>query len=161
MMSKTRRRSDLIWRLMRPLNRHVVPKAAKTKRMSSLVLLLTTTGRKSGLPRTTPLQYETLGGIYYLGSARGQGADWYMNILSNHKVQIQIGEKKWDAIAEAVSDNQRIADFLELRMKHRPLMIRAMLFTHGVMGKIDRSKLEKLAHELALVVVTPDYSEGK
>ena len=145
---------------MRPLNRHVVPKAAKTKRMSRLVLLLTTTGRKSGLPRITPLQYETLDGNYYLGSARGKKADWYLNICINPHVQIQVGKNKWDARAEVVSDIKRIVDFLELRMKNRPRMIRAMLYTHGVMGKIDCSKLEKLALDLALVIVTPDYSGG-
>ena len=41
-----------------------------------LVLLLTTTGRKSGLHRVTPLQYEEIEGKIYVGAARGQKADW-------------------------------------------------------------------------------------
>lgn len=34
-----------------------------------IVLLLTTTGRKSGRPRVTPLQYEEIDGIIYLNLA--------------------------------------------------------------------------------------------
>jgi len=44
-----------------------------------LVLLLTTQGRKSGLPRVTPLQYEVIDGLNYLGSSLGEKADWYRN----------------------------------------------------------------------------------
>jgi hypothetical protein len=40
-----------------------------------LVLLLTTTGRKSGLPRVTALQYEEVAGAIYLGSSRGTQAE--------------------------------------------------------------------------------------
>lgn len=48
-----------------------------------IVLLLTTMGRKSGLPRVTPLQYEEINGDYYLGSARGLKADWLRNITQD------------------------------------------------------------------------------
>ncbi len=33
-----------------------------------IILLLTTTGRKSGLKRVTPLQYEKIGADYYVGA---------------------------------------------------------------------------------------------
>lgn len=155
-MSRSRPRSGLIWRIMRPLNRRVVPKAAATKRMSGMILLLTTTGRKSGLPRTTPLQYEELDGVYYIGSARGQDADWFRNILAHPEVKVQIGETAWQATAEPVVDAQRITDFLELRLARHPHMIRAMLTTHGMWGRPTRTKLEKLACDLALVVLKPD-----
>lgn len=56
-----------------------------------IVLLLTTMGRKSGLPRVTSLQYEEINGDYYLGSARGLKADWLRNIQSNPKVEIRVG----------------------------------------------------------------------
>lgn len=39
--------------------------------IGQIVLLLTTTGRKSGKYRVTPLQYEEIDGIYYLGASRG------------------------------------------------------------------------------------------
>ncbi|HUS79158.1 MAG TPA: nitroreductase/quinone reductase family protein [Patescibacteria group bacterium] len=39
--------------------------------MGRMVLLLTTTGHKTGLPRVTHLQYEEVDGAYYVGSMRG------------------------------------------------------------------------------------------
>ncbi|MEJ2757947.1 MAG: nitroreductase/quinone reductase family protein [Anaerolineales bacterium] len=44
--------------------------------IGKIVLLLTTTGRKSGLPRVTPLQYECLDGVYHVVSVFGTKADW-------------------------------------------------------------------------------------
>jgi hypothetical protein len=48
-----------------------------------IILLLTTTGRKSGLKRVTPLQYEMIGDDCYIGAARGVKADWVRNIQVN------------------------------------------------------------------------------
>jgi deazaflavin-dependent oxidoreductase (nitroreductase family) len=60
-----------------------------------MVLLLTTTGRKSGLPRTTPLQFEQVDGDIYIASARGLEADWFKNILTNRMVQVQLGKPEF------------------------------------------------------------------
>jgi hypothetical protein len=51
-----------------------------------LVLLLTTTGRRSGLPRVTAQQYEELDGDIYLGSSRGTSADWVKNVLAHPRM---------------------------------------------------------------------------
>ena len=53
-----------------------------------LVLLLTTTGRKSGLPRVTPLQYELIDGAYYVGAALGLKADWLRNLQADPRVRL-------------------------------------------------------------------------
>ena len=58
--------------------------------IGKIILLLTTTGRKSGLKRVTPLQYEEIDGKYYLGSARGMQADWVRNIQANPQVEIRV-----------------------------------------------------------------------
>ena len=59
---------------------------------SARILLLTTTGRKSGAPRTTPLNYFTDGDRLVLNASNG-GQDhhpaWYLNILANPSVTIQ------------------------------------------------------------------------
>ena len=68
--------------------------------LGRMLLLLTTTGRKSGLPRTTPLQYEELDGAYYIGSARGTKADWFRNILADPHVEVEVKSKRFPAIAE-------------------------------------------------------------
>ena len=58
------------------------------------VLLLTTTGRKSGQPRELPLIYGTSGDDYLIVASKG-GADappaWYLNIQANPgDVEIQV-----------------------------------------------------------------------
>ena len=57
------------------------------------VLLLTTTGRKSGEPRTTPLIYRERDGNYMIVASKG-GTDappvWYLNLKENPTVEIQV-----------------------------------------------------------------------
>lgn len=120
-----------------------------------MVLLLTTTGRKSGLPRTTPLQYEKIDNVYYVGAARGKEADWVRNILANPEVNLQVGEQHIAATASPITDAAEIADFLEYRLQRRPQMITAMLRAHGITGQINRAKLESAAPKLVVVALRP------
>jgi F420H(2)-dependent quinone reductase len=100
-MSITKPAPAGIWKIMSRLNQRMVANYRKGFGPTRMVLLLTTIGRKSGLPRVTPLQYEEIEGVYYLGSARGAQADWYRNILANPQVQIQIRKQCWNGTAEA------------------------------------------------------------
>ncbi len=65
------------------------------------VLLLTTTGRRTGLARVTALDY--LPGreddVYYVMSGWGPKADWYRNLLANPQVQVQVGTRHFDCRA--------------------------------------------------------------
>jgi len=91
--------------------------------MKDVILLLTTTGRKTGRPHTIGLQYELIDGRYYLGAADGTRADWYRNILKNPAVEIQVGEKRIPATAMVICDRDEIINFLQYRLSKRPLMI--------------------------------------
>jgi deazaflavin-dependent oxidoreductase (nitroreductase family) len=120
-----------------------------------LVLLLTTTGRKSGLPRVTALQYEEVDGAIYLGSSRGARADWFQNLVANPCVSIRVKSRQFSGTAEAVTDPVLVADFLELRLKRHPRMIGAMLKAEGLSAAPDRAELETYASKLALAIVRP------
>jgi deazaflavin-dependent oxidoreductase (nitroreductase family) len=120
-----------------------------------LVLLLTTTGRKTGLRRVTPLQYEEVDGVFYLGSARGLEADWVKNIQANPRVQIRVKERRFEGLAEVCADPERIADFLELRLQRHPRMVAAMLHAEGLSPGFSREDLAHYAAQMALVVVRP------
>ena len=74
-MKQTHRSLSLPWRLMRFANQRIMPKIKPEERASGFVLLLITTGRKSGLPRETRLQYELDNGVVYVAAARGRRAD--------------------------------------------------------------------------------------
>lgn len=123
--------------------------------LGRLVLLLTTTGRKSGRPRVTPLQYEEQNGLYYLGSARGQAADWFRNILVNPQVEVRVKGDRFTCLARPVTDPERIADFLELRLTRHPVMVGVMLRSEGLAKNPTREQLERFAAHLALVILDP------
>ena len=98
-MSKTAGASPLLYRLLRRLNPRISQNYQKGIGPTRVVMLLTTTGRKSGLPRVTPLQYEEIDGVYYLGSARGVQADWFRNIQACPQVSVQIRRRSIQGMA--------------------------------------------------------------
>lgn len=145
----------LPWRLMKLANQRLAQNVfGAGKGPANLVLLLTTVGRKSGLSRVTPLQYEEVGGAFYVAAGRGQAADWFRNILANPNVTVQIRDKQFEALAEPVTAPCRIADFLELRLRRHPVMFRLMLLSEGLI-LINRTALERFAQEKALVIIHP------
>ncbi len=121
-----------------------------------LILLLTTTGRKSGLPRVTPLQYEEVNGHIYVASANGTHADWFKNILAHPRVGVRVKSRTFDGIAEAATDPVRIANFLELRLQRHRRMVGAILQADGLPARPNRSQLEAYAAKLAMVIITPE-----
>jgi deazaflavin-dependent oxidoreductase (nitroreductase family) len=72
--------------------------------------LVTTTGRKSGVPRTTPTLYLRDGDRVILpASFGGRDADpaWYLNLQSNPKVQVQIRGDHLDMVARDATEEER------------------------------------------------------
>lgn len=124
--------------------------------VGKIILLLTTTGRKSGQERVTPLQYEEIDGKFYLGSARGTKSDWYRNIEADSQVEVRVKKRRFRGTAETVTDPVRIADFLEIRLQRHPRMVGLLMEkTHGLPRRPSREQLETLAASEAMIVVTP------
>ncbi len=73
-------------------------------------LLLTTTGRRSGEPFTTPLIYGQDGTDYVVIASKG-GADshpdWYHNLAADPQVEIQVGAEVMSATARDADDSDR------------------------------------------------------
>jgi F420H(2)-dependent quinone reductase len=60
------------------------------------VLLLTTTGRKSGQPRTQPLLHTRAGDGYAVIASKGGAAQhplWYLNLKANPQAEVTIGRE--------------------------------------------------------------------
>jgi deazaflavin-dependent oxidoreductase (nitroreductase family) len=127
-----------------------------------IILLLTTTGRRSGLKRVTPLQYEMIGDDYYVGAARGIKADWVRNIQSYPQVEVRVGAKQFQGTAEVVTDASRFADFVEIRLQRHPRMIGLIMEkAHGLPRHPSREQLEKLGSTEAFVILHPiKFSEN-
>jgi deazaflavin-dependent oxidoreductase (nitroreductase family) len=85
------------------------------------LLLLTTTGRRSGQSRVSPLVYSKDGDALVLAASKA-GADdhpaWYLNIEADPNVHVEVGGEAYDTVA-------RIADRAErdrLYAAHAELM---------------------------------------
>jgi deazaflavin-dependent oxidoreductase (nitroreductase family) len=125
--------------------------------IGGIIALLTTTGRRSGKKRVTPLQYERIGEDYYLGAARGLKADWVCNIQANPLVELRVGAKHIHGMAEIITDPSRFADFLEVRLQRHPRMMGLLMEkAHGLPKCPSRQQLEELAKNEAFVIVHPN-----
>lgn len=154
-MPSHKRSPTFIWRLMRSMSHRVIRLVAAGRGPAGVVLVLTTTGRKSGLPRQTPLQYEQVGETYIIGSARGPQADWFRNLQADPQVQVLVGGRQFPAQAEAVTDPLRIADFLALRLERHPHMVGLIMRLEGFPLRYSRLDLEKFAAGKALAILHP------
>jgi F420H(2)-dependent quinone reductase len=74
------------------------------------VALLTTTGRKSGEPRVSPLYFHRDGDTVVVAASRA-GSDknpmWYLNLKADPKVQVQIKKEVLNLTARDATDEER------------------------------------------------------
>jgi deazaflavin-dependent oxidoreductase (nitroreductase family) len=74
------------------------------------ILLLTTTGRKSGKPRTHPVMYYQDAEDFVI-TASNSGADkpplWYLNLRANPQASIQVGNLTQPVVACVASGEER------------------------------------------------------
>ncbi len=74
------------------------------------ILLLTTTGRKTGRRRTTPLGYlDYDGGYVVTGSNAGFDTHpaWFHNLTSNGCAIIEVGDQRFDVTPEIAGSDER------------------------------------------------------
>lgn len=67
------------------------------------IMVLTHTGRKSGLRRRTPVNYAEINGDLYCTAGFGQVSDWYRNLLANPTVELWLPTGWWIGVAEDVT----------------------------------------------------------
>lgn len=74
------------------------------------ILLLTTTGRKSGEERTTPLIFTEHEGDYLIVASKG-GADeppaWYLNLQEDPHAKVQVKADVFDATARDAGPDEK------------------------------------------------------
>ena len=81
--------------------------------LGKLMMLITHTGRKSGLPRRTMTECYRINGGYYAPCAFGERAQWYMNISADPRVTIQTAEGVQSSIAVRVTDDDEILAIMD------------------------------------------------
>jgi deazaflavin-dependent oxidoreductase (nitroreductase family) len=83
-------------------------------------LLLATTGRRTGKLRFTPLEFEfnPLEDWYRVSPGWGGNTDWYKNVLHNPQVMVQVGRRKFTAVAEPVPVEEVAETMLKTSRRH-------------------------------------------
>jgi deazaflavin-dependent oxidoreductase (nitroreductase family) len=83
----------------------------------SPVLLLTTTGRSSGEPRTTPLIYGRSGDDYLIVASNGGSPEppaWFRNLRAQPEVEVQVLADRFRAHARVATAEEKPAMWEEM-----------------------------------------------
>jgi deazaflavin-dependent oxidoreductase (nitroreductase family) len=102
-----------------------------------LFLVLTTTGRKSGLPRHVMLEYYKRNGAKYAASAFGVKSQYYRNIRADPRVTIQTSDGTEGARAVRVTDDEEVLAVYELFKRRDPVLLSWYLKSLGVKPEAD------------------------
>jgi deazaflavin-dependent oxidoreductase (nitroreductase family) len=74
------------------------------------VLLLQTTGRRSGRTRTTPVQYLADGDTFVVVASNAGAAGppaWYLNLRANPHARVEVGPRSVDVRAQEAAGQER------------------------------------------------------
>jgi deazaflavin-dependent oxidoreductase (nitroreductase family) len=71
-----------------------------------MFLYLTTTGRRSGLPREIEIWFTERDGRFYLISEYPDRANWVRNIHANPHVHVRVGDRRFEGEARIVDDDR-------------------------------------------------------
>ena len=78
------------------------------------LLLLTTTGRKSGRKHTTPMVFTREGDRLLVYASKGgapKHPDWYLNLVAQPEVVVEVGADRYDASATPLEGEERDREF--------------------------------------------------
>ncbi|MFM7141739.1 MAG: nitroreductase/quinone reductase family protein [Alphaproteobacteria bacterium] len=74
--------------------------------------ILTTRGRRTGLPRSTPVACLRLGGELFVvagNAGSDRDPDWARNALADPRVEVEIGPRRFPALARRLDGDEREA----------------------------------------------------
>ncbi len=74
------------------------------------LLLLTTTGAKSGQSRTAPVMYLPDGETMYVFASKGgapTNPDWYHNLVATPTASVEVGDERFEVATRVLSGSER------------------------------------------------------
>jgi deazaflavin-dependent oxidoreductase (nitroreductase family) len=124
-------------------------------------LILTHTGRKSGLPRQVVIevvQHDKQTDTYYVVSGWGEKSDWYQNIRKTPSVTIHTGGRTFQSKAEFIPVEKAI-DILKAYARDHPIAFNELsgLFL-GERMKPGSDAPERLARKMPMVAFHPEQA---
>lgn len=126
--------------------------------MGERFLLLTHTGRKTGLLRKTVIEvvsHNEVTGVYYVAAAWRDRADWYRNIQQNPAVGVQVRNHKFKAHAEQISVSDGEELLWDYARKHPQAFKELTALMLGERLPADQGTCRKVADSVPLISLTP------
>jgi deazaflavin-dependent oxidoreductase (nitroreductase family) len=122
-------------------------------------LLLTTTGRRSGLARTNGLTYCRDRGDLIVVASNG-GSDrppaWLLNLQADDRVTVRVGRDVLGATARVATDEEQAFLWPLVNRSSRGL---SRVLHRGVAGRYDVYQRHTSRH-IPVVVITPDRTDA-
>jgi deazaflavin-dependent oxidoreductase (nitroreductase family) len=109
------------------------------------IMIITHTGRKTGIRRRTPVNYTIADGEVYCTSGFGSKSDWYRNIVADPEVEVWLPDGWWAGVAEEVTDPDM----------RTPLLRQVLIDTGFAAGAVGIDPVGMINAELEAVTV--DY----
>lgn len=123
-----------------------------TTPVAGSILLLRTTGRKSGLVRETPLGYTVIHGRVVVVAGYGRGAHWFRNALAEPEVEVLLPGALFAGLAEEITEpDERRAAF---RTLIGSMGLVGRLTLGDVRGRSD-AEVDTLAQAFPILAITP------
>ena len=126
--------------------------------MGGRFLLLTHTGRKSGLQRQTVIEvvsHDEATDAYYIAAAWRDRSDWYRNIQRTQTVGVQVRNHKFQASAEQLSPQEGEMRLWEYAQKHPIAFGELVTVMLGERLPADKETCRKVADSVPLISLTP------
>ncbi len=121
-------------------------------------LMLTHTGRKSGVERFTVLEvvdHDPDAGTYFVASGWGDKAQWLQNVEANPSAEITIGMKRTHVTAVRMSRQQSELVFIRYADIHPTAFKKLVKFMTGEEVEPDEAGARKLAETVPVVALKP------
>lgn len=123
-----------------------------TTPVAGSILLLRTTGRKSGLVREAPLAYTVIDGRVVVVAGYGRGAHWFRNAVADPEVEVLLPGALIAGRADEITEpDERRAAF---RILIESMGVVGRLTLGDVRGRTD-AEVDVLAQAFPILAITP------
>ncbi|NOY98719.1 MAG: nitroreductase family deazaflavin-dependent oxidoreductase [Chloroflexi bacterium] len=116
-------------------------------------LLLTHTGRKSGLPRQAVLEimrHDPQTDTYYVSSGFGEKSHWFQNVMQTPQVTLQVGNRRLSAVARRLPRPEAERELSAYAQEH-PLALKELSRILGFRYDGSQASLQMLVDNIPIV----------
>jgi deazaflavin-dependent oxidoreductase (nitroreductase family) len=125
--------------------------------MGTRFVLLTHTGRKSGLPRQTVLEvvrYDKATGACIIASGWGLKSDWFHNISANPRIVFQVRNRRSEGVAVRLTPEQAAPELLDYAHRY-PMAFRELVHFMGFRLDGSEADIQAAGRMLPMFLLKP------